>query len=496
MARYLTAILKSTEHESKTDEVLAFLGISHPAYELNYTKIGEVAISKRSQGRINENALVKCLKTTFVPWQRRWMVVGTNSIWYYSNYGDHSYMIRDNVKVDSTSMVEWTSISDKGVEFTLNFSRRKMILSSYCLIEGLNVIHYLTQMFKVNEYCRLHLYESFSPRRKDNRVQFFADGESYFEKVFDIFRLAEREIFICGWMVSPEMPLKRPFKKNLNDDAQFIERSLGGTVEDHFAREKEALEEDSRLSRVLLSVAKRGVNVYIILYKEFNLKMFNDSEHAAKTLSKLHPRIKVLRHPNKFFSLWSHHEKVIVVDRKLAMVGGLDLTWGRWDTCDHQLFDNGNPQVGEYFPGVDYYNPMIKDIVKGRLFKDTLLKDKSKTPRMPWHDVACMVHGPSVKDLVTHFTSYWNHAKEFCDEDEALFSVMVVKDDAGNMIDQINCVSDEGEEVANVIAALDIDKFIENFNATKDWNDEIGNPSQVSQTLHRNLRSFMGVFST
>src|SRR4029453_3734157 len=42
----------------------------------------------------------------------------------------------------------------------------------------------------------------------------------------------------------------------------------------------------------------------------------------------------------------SHHQKIVIIDDKLAFVGGLDLTSKRWDTCDHKpkeprrLFDD------------------------------------------------------------------------------------------------------------------------------------------------------------
>ena len=65
--------------------------------------------------------------------------------------------------------------------------------------------------------------------------------------------------------------------------------------------------------------------------------MYNDSEHVRNSLSKLHPRIKVLRHPQFSVWLWSHHEKMVIIDRMLVFLGGLDLTWGRWDTGDHHL---------------------------------------------------------------------------------------------------------------------------------------------------------------
>ena len=38
-------------------------------------------------------------------------------------------------------------------------------------------------------------------------------------------------------------------------------------------------------------------------------------------------------------SIWSHHEKLVVVDDAIAFCGGLDLAWGRWDDGDHQLCD-------------------------------------------------------------------------------------------------------------------------------------------------------------
>lgn len=36
---------------------------------------------------------------------------------------------------------------------------------------------------------------------------------------------------------------------------------------------------------------------------------------------------------------FSHHEKLCVVDNKLAAMGGLDACYGRWDTRNHPLAD-------------------------------------------------------------------------------------------------------------------------------------------------------------
>ena len=46
-----------------------------------------------------------------------------------------------------------------------------------------------------------------------------------------------------------------------------------------------------------------------------------------------------MRHPNYLVIpfLWSHHEKIIMIDQKVAFFGGLDICYGRWDTEEHQL---------------------------------------------------------------------------------------------------------------------------------------------------------------
>lgn len=53
--------------------------------------------------------------------------------------------------------------------------------------------------------------------------------------------------------------------------------------------------------------------------------------------------IKVLRHPDhrvlpgtESSFMFSHHEKTVVIDQKIAFIGGIDLCWGRWDTDEHR----------------------------------------------------------------------------------------------------------------------------------------------------------------
>lgn len=108
---------------------------------------------------------------------------------------------------------------------------------------------------------------------------------------------------------------------------------------------------------------------------------------------------------------------MIVVDKMILFMGGLDLCWGRMDGNNHPLFNDKNSQK---FPGVDYYNPLKKDIVKGRDYQKSMIEPTY--PRMPWHDIAIMIVGKVVADFVLHFNAYWNHAKETNGETEVLFN--------------------------------------------------------------------------
>lgn len=102
------------------------------------------------------------------------------------------------------------------------------------------------------------------------------------------------------------------------------------------------------------------MKIYVLLYQEVEMaKQGNDSNRCKNILELLCPSmIFVIRHPNKLMGgstalLWSHHEKIVVVDRTAAFIGGIDLAFGRYDDGEHLLVD----EDGWRFPGGDYYQP-------------------------------------------------------------------------------------------------------------------------------------------
>lgn len=81
-----------------------------------------------------------------------------------------------------------------------------------------------------------------------------------------------------------------------------------------------------------------------------------------------HPRITVrldTRHP--FYG--AHHQKIVCVDDSLAFVGGIDLTVGRWDTCDHALPEPRriDPDGKEYLPVHDAQMAICGDAARAVL---------------------------------------------------------------------------------------------------------------------------------
>ncbi|KAG7013656.1 Phospholipase D zeta 1 [Cucurbita argyrosperma subsp. argyrosperma] len=234
-------------------------------------------------------------------------------------------------------------------------------------------------------WCHPHRFGSYAPPRglteDGSKAQWFIDGLAAFEAISVSIERAKSEIFICGWWLCPELYLRRPFVSNAS----------------------------SRLDDLLEAKAKEGVQIYILLYKEVALALKINSVYSKRKLLGIHENVRVLRYPDHFSSgvyLWSHHEKLVIVDYHICFIGGLDLCFGRYDTPEHKVGDCP-PSV---WPGKDYYNPRESE---PNSWEDTMRDelDRRKYPRMPWHDVHCALWGPPCRDIARHFVQRWNYAK-------------------------------------------------------------------------------------
>ncbi|KAI9280408.1 hypothetical protein BY458DRAFT_500604 [Sporodiniella umbellata] len=237
-------------------------------------------------------------------------------------------------------------------------------------------------------WIKNHRFGSFAPIRHHAKINFFIDAEDHFNAVGDAMLSAKSEIYIADWWLSPELYLRRPPAKN----------------------------EEFRIDRLLKRKAEEGVKIYIIVYKEMSVALTIHSAHTKIWLQGLHKNISVVRHPdhrsidnNVLF--WSHHEKMVIVDNRLAFIGGLDLCWGRYDTHAHRITDHpAEGHTAEIFPGQDYSNPRVKDFMNVADYNLTLV-DRQITPRMPWHDMTVGMVGPIARDVARHFIQRWNFLK-------------------------------------------------------------------------------------
>ncbi|KAK0714867.1 hypothetical protein B0H67DRAFT_225243 [Lasiosphaeris hirsuta] len=268
-----------------------------------------------------------------------------------------------------------------------------------------------------NRFC------SFAPQ-SSGHTKWYVDGASYFWAVSMAIEEAQESIYVMDWWLSPELYLRRP----------------------------PALNKEYRLDAMLKAAADRGVEINIIVYKEVPQALTLNSLHTKHALEALHPtNIKVFRHPdhvprgNEILSgladsfknmtfgtsqlvkasgdtlkalygssddmvlFWAHHEKLCLIDGKLAFMGGLDMCFGRYDTNSHPIADAHPANLDDIvFPGQDYNNARIYDFEDVEKWENNKL-DRTKSSRMGWSDISISLSGPVVNSLAIHFVDRWNY---------------------------------------------------------------------------------------
>lgn len=151
------------------------------------------------------------------------------------------------------------------------------------------------------------------------RISFLIDGEVYFRTVAEAFDAARQAIYIIGWDIDSRIRLRRDNADQQETFSQFIDR---------------------------LAQEKPDLRIYIL---EWDFAMLYSLEREAmpllsfgwKTNQRIHFELDD-DHPVGA----SHHQKIVVIDDRLAFVGGFDLASGRWDTQEHapeqpERCDNG-----------------------------------------------------------------------------------------------------------------------------------------------------------
>lgn len=184
-----------------------------------------------------------------------------------------------------------------------------------------------------------------------DRLSFLVDAAAFYSAVAGALQRAQRSVMILGWDFDPRVRLER-----------------GGGESPELA---ELLETAVRRSRQL--------RVHILEWDFTLLYTFGGESRPIFSRSRRRHRRILRRGDAKHPTGGSHHQKVVVVDDRLAFVGGLDFKTGRWDTPRHRP-------------------------------DDPLRREPGGEPYPPFHDVQVAVSGPAAAALGELTRRRWRRA--------------------------------------------------------------------------------------
>lgn len=378
---YLTKILKMPMYKNY-HATTEFLDISQLSFIHDLGPKGiEGMIMKRSGGHRIPGLNCCGHRRACYRWSKRWLIVKDSFLLY--------------MKPDSGA-IAFVLLVDK--EFRIKVGRKETETKYGLRIDNLS----RTLILKCNSYrharwwggaieefiqkhgtnfLKDHRFGSYAAIQDNTLAKWYVNAKGYFEDVANAMEEAKEEIFITDWWLSPEIFLKRPV----------VEGNRW------------------RLDCVLKRKAQQGVRIFIMLYKEVELALGINSEYSKRTLMRLHPNIKVMRHPDHVSStvyLWAHHEKLVIIDQSVAFVGGIDLAYGRWDDNEHRLTDVGSVKRVTSGPSLGSLTVATTGSMESLSLEDKNQSNKNLPIRKSFDDVDSKLKGIGKPRRFSKFTLY------------------------------------------------------------------------------------------
>ncbi|GAB7358799.1 hypothetical protein MBLNU230_g4023t2 [Neophaeotheca triangularis] len=307
----------------------------------------------------------------------------------------HQKRIRDQTAQEMAKTAAENSSARKHLLLRMYNSERKLKLIARNERQLAQFKESVEHMALNTLWSKKQRFDSFAPVRSNVWARWLVDARDHMWQVSRAIDNAKDFVFIHDWWLSPELYMRRPA----------------------------AISQKWRLDRLLQRKAQEGVKIFVIVYRNVESAIPIDSEYTKWSLLDLHENICIQRSPNQFRQnqfFWAHHEKLVIVDNMMAFVGGVDLCFGRWDEPCHTLtddkltgfeLDQDVPRDSEHcqnWPGKDYSNPRVQDFYAlDRPYEE--MYDRTKVPRMPWHDISMQIVGQPARDVGRHFVQRWNY---------------------------------------------------------------------------------------
>ncbi len=178
------------------------------------------------------------------------------------------------------------------------------------------------------------------PPRPGNAIEILVDGAEALPAIADALREARSHVHVTGWYFSPDFALVR-------EGAPLVLRNL-------------------------LAELAEQIDVRVLVWAGAPLPLFRPSRRQVKQMrdeltkgTRIQCELDSRERP-----LHCHHEKTIVIDDRVAFVGGIDLTHEDGDRFD--------------------------------------LSDHPARVTVGWHDAAARIEGPAVGDVAEHFRMRWH----------------------------------------------------------------------------------------
>src|SRR5438874_7711637 len=181
------------------------------------------------------------------------------------------------------------------------------------------------------------------PPRAGNAVELLIDGAEALPAIARELEGARSHVHMTGWFLSPDFGLVRNSQPTV-------------------------------LRHLLAELAER-VEVRVLVWAGAPLPLFRPSRRQVREMrEQLTHHTRIQCHLDaKERPLHCHHEKTIVIDDRVAFVGGIDLTTQAGDR-----FDSG---------------------------------EHPARSAIGWHDATARIEGPAVSDVAEHFRMRWREVK-------------------------------------------------------------------------------------